>query len=195
LHRISLPYGAINSFLLNKYWTFGQRRRTTRAEAARFALVTMCGIAWSSLILWFASRALHLLLFNATIWANTSKLVAIGGTALISYLGMRLWVFASQQPEKMKPIPTAHTERYEHTPASSHSLSVVLPAYNEEQIIAYTISTLLETLGARGLDFEIIVVNDGSTDGTESIVAALVEANPRVRLSLIPPIRGTGQRW
>lgn len=93
----SLAYstGAINSFLLNKYWTFGQKRRTTHAELIRFALVTLCGIVWSSLILWLASRALHSLLFNATVWANASKLVAIGGTSLISYLGMRLWVFAS----------------------------------------------------------------------------------------------------
>ncbi len=84
----SLAYsiGAINSFLLNKYWTFGQKQRTTRAELARFTLVTMCGIAWSSAILWLASRALRSFLFNATVWANASKLVAIAGTALISYL-------------------------------------------------------------------------------------------------------------
>ena len=98
----SLAYsiGAINSFLLNKYWTFGQKRRTTRAELARFTLITICGIAWTSAILWLASRVLHLFLFNATIWANTSKLIAIGGTALISYLGMRLWVFVSKKSEQ-----------------------------------------------------------------------------------------------
>jgi len=72
----SLAYsiGAINSFLLNKYWTFGQKQRTTRAELARFTLITICGIAWSSLILWLASRALHPFLFNTTVWANVSKL-------------------------------------------------------------------------------------------------------------------------
>ncbi len=93
--------GAINSFLLNKYWTFGQKRRTTRTELTRFALITICGIAWSSIILWLASNALHSLLFNTTVWANASKLIAIGGTALISYLGMRLWVFVSRQREDM----------------------------------------------------------------------------------------------
>ena len=101
----SLAYsvGAINSFLLNKYWTFGQKQRATRAELARFTFITMCGIAWSSAILWLASRALHAFLFNATVWANASKLLAIGGTALISYLGMRLWVFVSKKAEKQKP--------------------------------------------------------------------------------------------
>src|SRR5690242_7156089 len=64
----SLAYsiGAVNSFLLNKYWTFGQRQRTTCKELVRFTLTTLCGIGWSSIILWFASNLLHPLLVNAT---------------------------------------------------------------------------------------------------------------------------------
>ncbi len=208
----SLAYstGAINSFLLNKYWTFGQKRRTTRAELARFALITLCSIAWSGLILWLASRALHPFLFNTTVWANVSKLVAIGGTALISYLGMRLWVFVSKQSEKQallnvsvsapqqsrhaafppallgqELIPARGTQQPEtgrNGRFSNHSLSVVLPAYNEEQIIGQTVLYVLHTLSAWKLDFEIIVVNDGSADRTGEIVAALAEADPRVRL-------------
>jgi putative flippase GtrA len=91
----SLAYslGAINSFLLNKYWTFGQKQRTTRGELARFTLITLCGIGWSTIILWLAGLSLPTILVNATVWANASKVVAIAGTALISYLGMRLWVF------------------------------------------------------------------------------------------------------
>ena len=112
----SLAYsiGAINSFLLNKYWTFGQKQRTTRGEVARFTLVTIGGILWSSLILWLASLALHSFLLNATVWANVSKLVAIGGTALISYLGMRLWVFVSRKADRELFISTRkwhHKER------------------------------------------------------------------------------------
>jgi putative flippase GtrA len=105
----SLAYsiGAINSFLLNKYWTFGQRQRTTRAELVRFTLITLCGIGWSSSILWLAGLALYSFLANATVWANASKLVAIAGTALISYLGMRLWVFVSKRPEKHRLLNAA----------------------------------------------------------------------------------------
>ena len=194
----SLAYsiGAINSFLLNKYWTFGQKRGTTRAELARFVLLTLCGIAWSSLILWLASRALHLFLFNTTVWANVSKLIAIGGTALISYLGMRLWVFVSKQSEKQavlhasvsapqqnrpnaglppvsvrrEAIPVRamqQPETYINGRYGNRSLSVVLPAYNEEQVIGQTVLHVLHTLSMWNLDFEIIVVNDGSRDETE----------------------------
>jgi putative flippase GtrA len=219
----SLAYsiGAINSFLLNKYWTFGQKQRTTRAELARFTLVTMCGIAWSSIILWLASRALHAYLLDTTVWANASKLVAIGGTALISYLGMRLWVFVSKQSGKQIMLNGAvsvpetirnaeqllevsmrqeaitargvqHPGPYENTRASNHSLSVVLPAYNEEQIIGRTVSAVLDTLGAWRVDAEVLVVNDGSTDRTGAIVAALAETNPRVHLVTHPTNQGYG---
>ena len=108
----SLAYsiGAVNSFLLNKYWTFGQRQRTTRKEVVRFVLTTLCGIGWSSIILWLASNLLHPFLVNTTIWANASKVLAIGGTALISYLGMRLWVFVSkgQQEQTTAPVSDEH---------------------------------------------------------------------------------------
>lgn len=94
----SLAYslGGVNSFLLNKYWTFGHRQRTTRRELVRFTLTTLCGIGWSNSILWLASTVLHPFLINPTVWANASKVLAIAGTALISYVGMRLWVFVSK---------------------------------------------------------------------------------------------------
>ena len=128
----SLAYstGAINSFLLNKYWTFGQKRRATRAELVRFALITICGIAWSSIILWLASRALHPFLFNTTVWANVSKLVAIGGTALISYLGMRLWVFVSKQSEKQAALNATVS-----APQHSSNTGRLLPVSTKQEAI------------------------------------------------------------
>jgi putative flippase GtrA len=102
---LAYSMGAVNSFLLNKYWTFGFRQRMTRGEVVRFIVTTLCGIGWSSLILWLASRVLHPFLVNTTIWANASKVLAIFGTALISYLGMRLWVFVSKtQKERGRTI-------------------------------------------------------------------------------------------
>src|SRR5580692_7014129 len=62
---------------------------------------------------------------------------------------------------------------------SSHSISVVLPAYNEEQVIASTVFAVLYELKSWRMDFEILVVNDGSTDQTGEIVAALVDVHPR----------------
>ncbi len=92
-NSIAYSVGAINSFLLNKYWTFRVAGRAQPQEVGRFALTTLAGIACNTLILWVMSSLLHPVLLSAVLWANASKLVAIGGTVLISYLGMRLWVF------------------------------------------------------------------------------------------------------
>jgi glycosyltransferase involved in cell wall biosynthesis len=72
------------------------------------------------------------------------------------------------------------------------SLSVVLPAYNEEQIIARTVSDILDIFNMWMKDFEVIVVNDGSTDQTASIVAAMSENNPHVHLITHPINQGYG---
>jgi len=91
----SLAYalGGINSFVLNKYWTFHQRHAVSRDEILRFALITLVGIACNDLILGIISNSMHSLLGNPTLWANASKIIAIFGTMCISYVGMRLWVF------------------------------------------------------------------------------------------------------
>ena len=46
-------------------------------------------------------------------------------------------------------------------------VSVIIPAYNSEQFIAETLDSVLnQTLK----DIEVVIVNDGSTDGTQDII-------------------------
>jgi glycosyltransferase involved in cell wall biosynthesis len=51
---------------------------------------------------------------------------------------------------------------------SAVDLSVVMPAFNEEKAIGQTVAEVHDSLSSLPLDFEIIVVNDGSTDGTRT---------------------------
>jgi len=62
-------------------------------------------------------------------------------------------------------------------------LSVVMPARNEEGTVAETLSALVHTLRAAAIPFEIILVDDGSTDETALRVCALAASNPEVRLA------------
>jgi glycosyltransferase involved in cell wall biosynthesis len=57
------------------------------------------------------------------------------------------------------------------------NLSVVIPAYNEEKIIGSVIKDIKEVLDSIGINYEIIAINDGSTDNTANI---LKEMNIRV---------------
>jgi putative flippase GtrA len=45
--------------------------------------------------------------FNPTLWTNSSKVAAIGGTILVSYLGMRMWVFVQSAQINYRLTTTA----------------------------------------------------------------------------------------
>lgn len=72
-------------------------------------------------------------------------------------------------------------------------ISVVLPAYNEETNVSEAVGQALEVLPELAEDFEVIVVDDGSGDGTAAVVEALVaEHHPAVRLLRHDHNRGYG---
>jgi dolichol-phosphate mannosyltransferase len=62
------------------------------------------------------------------------------------------------------------------------TLSVVIPAHNEAEVIEPTLRGLIAQLGPAGIDFEIVVVDDASRDGTGDVVRRVAEEEPRVRL-------------
>lgn len=72
-------------------------------------------------------------------------------------------------------------------------LSLVIPAYNEEQNIRATVSELQETLREQRIPYEIIVVNDNSVDGTPQEVASLAAVDSCVRTVDRTPPGGFGR--
>ncbi len=57
---------------------------------------------------------------------------------------------------------------------------MVIPAYNEADMIGSVVEEALGVLGSVTSRFEVLVGNDGSTDGTREIVGALAAAHPEV---------------
>jgi dolichyl-phosphate beta-glucosyltransferase len=78
------------------------------------------------------------------------------------------------------------------TPLPDVDLSVVVPAYNEEQRLAPTIHALARFLSSRPQSWEIVVVDDGSTDGTLALSAHLAARWPALRIIPTAPNRGKG---
>jgi len=83
-----------------------------------------------------------------------------------------------------------HSAPASHAPIPG-SLSLVLPAYNEEGNIEFVVRRAIEVLPAMVDDFEIIVVNDGSKDATPEIIDRLAAEDSRVR-PLHQPNKGYG---
>ena len=98
-------------------------------------------------------------LFLLGIVLGTSRLLIIGILALFQRLRRRRTVF---------------------DPAFSPTVAVVVPAFNEERVILRTIASLLAS--DHPASFEIIVVDDGSTDATYQVSRDTFAGDPRVRV-------------
>jgi glycosyltransferase involved in cell wall biosynthesis len=83
----------------------------------------------------------------------------------------------------------AHEERLYQSVMLHPALSIVIPAYNEQSRIEDTLNRVLQCVGDRGWDAEVLVVDDGSTDGTVAIVQRWME-----QYSFLHLIKNAGNR-
>ena len=77
-------------------------------------------------------------------------------------------------PDTTRPAPAGFSPA-EPRPA----LSVVVPAYNEQEVLPAFHARLVPVMEAIGLPWEVVFVNDGSRDGTLGVMLALQAADPR----------------
>ena len=72
-------------------------------------------------------------------------------------------------------------------------LSIVIPCYNEQDRLPATVEAIKAYMAARGVDYELILSDDGSTDGTPAVIARATEGDPRVHSARLPHNRGKGR--
>src|SRR5262249_59464833 len=86
-----------------------------------------------------------------------------------------------------------HLPRIEVPDMSRVTTPIVVPAYNEVRRLPPSLERILEYAEARGCDFEVLVVDDGSTDGTaEAAAAVLARLGERGRVLRNPENLGKG---
>ena len=64
---------------------------------------------------------------------------------------------------------------------SGYKISLVIPAYNEEELIEHAIKTSADFLSGIASDYEIIIVNDASSDRTGQIVDRYAQLNSKIQ--------------
>ncbi|UPT73657.1 MAG: glycosyltransferase family 2 protein [Elusimicrobiota bacterium] len=88
--------------------------------------------------------------------------------------------------------PQAHDRLLPQSPLNSPLVSVVLPCHNEAGNIARYGADLFPALDGLGVPYEVILVDDGSTDGTAAAAASLLITRRDVKILSLSPNRGMG---
>jgi dolichyl-phosphate beta-glucosyltransferase len=91
-----------------------------------------------------------------------------------------------------KASPSSSSSTSSSTAHAFVDLSIVIPAYNEELRIVPTLEALHAFLATLPLRSELLVVDDGSRDGTVATVEALRDRMPNLRVVRQVPNRGKG---
>jgi putative flippase GtrA len=178
-NAIAQCIAALNSFCFNKFWTFGDKQPVTSQQIISFLTVVAVCFCSNIPLNWLFTTLLMASSLTSPFWLNAAKISALAGTAIISFLVMRTWTFARTRTQATTiaamsntPLPTK--------PIISRSLSIVLTVTNVEQTLQQTIDTITNMLHAWNSDYEIIVVDDGSTDRTAKVLTNLSWYNPRI---------------
>ncbi|MFC5469572.1 GtrA family protein [Cohnella suwonensis] len=88
---ISYAAGVVNSYLLNRYWTFEMKAKRSYAELARFIAINVLSFA--------AATAVLLGLEALGAESALAKLVSVAFSMTINYMGFRLWVFRGMEAD------------------------------------------------------------------------------------------------
>lgn len=102
---------------------------------------------------------------------------------------MRFGSFLSFQ--SMTETPTTPDDA-----AREIEISVVAPAHNEEANVGPLVEEIDRALGPTGVRYEIVIIDDGSTDGTRERLRELMSTRPHLRcvaMTNTPPGKGNGQ--
>ena len=76
---------------------------------------------------------------------------------------------------------------------AQHSLSIIIPAYNEEQTIRKLLDKVCAVSLIEGISKEILVIDDGSSDSTNAIVAEYISSHGAENIQLITQERNQGK--
>jgi len=158
------------SFVVNRIWTFHSITKKQEWQISQFLKFTFVSLVGLLLSL-FVMAVLTSLLRIEPLWA---KLLTSGIVLFWNFTVHSFWTFTSDPAtERVKPLfPEKKNFLFE--------LTLVIPAFNESLRLPQTLHSALDYFGTKGISFQIIVVDDGSTDNTAILAQEILSAPHKV---------------
>jgi peptidoglycan-N-acetylglucosamine deacetylase len=128
---------------------------------------------WMAIGAIIAGFARLMVLCTLALWGR-NRIKPPGLVSAIAHIPPARLRLIGRDPSRPSDVETATPKK---------KVSVLIPAYNEEKVIAGSIRGIL---ASTGVEVEIIVIDDGSKDGTADAVRTAFGKEPRVRLISIP---------
>jgi dolichyl-phosphate beta-glucosyltransferase len=140
-----------NNFVFNKKWTFKNREKDTPHQYVKFTLVSIIGLTLTVISMFILSTILG-------IWYMLSKALTSLLVLSWNFFGNKKWTFKESFFVQDKEI------------IATCDYTIIIPAFNEEKRIARTLNEILDYIKNECEKIEILVVDDGSTDNTSTVV-------------------------
>lgn len=170
---LSFVLAVVNNFWWNKHWTFQDRSKNYRKQFIKFLIIALIGLLLTNI-------SMYLFVEVLLIWYIFAKLMTSAVVMLWNFLGNKMWTF------KAKDLSIKIPKKFEH------DLTIVYPAYNEERRIKDTLILTDNFIRKNKINAEIIVVSDGSKDGTNKVINSLQKEIKNLKFIEYFPNRGKG---
>lgn len=85
-------------------------------------------------------------------------------------------------PDQSRQVPGGLSADPGRRPASPPTITLIVPALNEERLITETVEQIIDVVEGRFADYEVLLINDGSTDSTGELMEDLARRHSNVRV-------------
>lgn len=153
------------SFVVNSAWTFSSVHSSSsnvwRTEKFfKFFFISLVAFFLTMGLMWIFTHQFNVFYLIAKVFTSLVVLVW-------NFLGNSLWTFSDQEKKSVGITVLPPEEIF-----FPYSLSIIIPAYNEELRLKKTLEDAHDFFLSQNISYEIIVVNDGSIDKTVSVATS-----------------------
>jgi dolichol-phosphate mannosyltransferase len=179
------------NFALSALFTWRDRRPAAGAAPsalrARWAMfhASIAGTALLNQLVFLAARAVLPTLVASALGIATSSLINYAtGNWLVFPVRVAARPAAATTPQRRfsMTLPQAPTVRQDAASLAPPVFTVIAPVYNEVETLPRFYERVVAAMERLGEPFEVVLVNDGSADGSDGVLRRLYERDPRVRV-------------